>query len=255
VIEAGGHKALLTAGGQTVALSGQDERVWEEYVERAADGVDAIDTIKVVVPRGGEYRLRLGDGTVVWLNAESAIEYPRDFAQGRREVRVTGEAFFDVAHDVTHPFVVDAGGLTVTVLGTRFNVNSYADARVAAITLEEGSVEVCNSGSKVVLAPNHQALFDRDRGTVTVEPVADMMDFTAWIDGQFHYRSAELAVIFAALERWYDVDIVCDPASVARIDDITLTFNRSENLNTVLEALAGLTGISPTIDGGTVYIK
>ena len=99
-------------------------------------------TNTVTVPRGKEFSLRLSDGTQVWLNSESSLVFPVRFGDGPREVTVTGEAYFDVAHDASRRFVVHADTVSVSVYGTAFNISSYADEGAIETTLVRGSVEV-----------------------------------------------------------------------------------------------------------------
>ncbi|MEO5603171.1 MAG: FecR domain-containing protein, partial [Cyclobacteriaceae bacterium] len=124
-------------------------------------------------PKGKQQRIVLQDGTQVWLNANSVLKYEKDFSgQATREVHLEGEAFFDVTHNENKPFIVRTSGLAISVLGTSFNVRSYAEDHVVETTLVQGKVTIA-SGSKdiqrVTLLPNQQALFSKSSHTIELE--------------------------------------------------------------------------------------
>ena len=121
-------------------------------------------TNTVTVPRGKEFSLRLSDGTQVWLNSESSLVFPVRFGDGPREVTVTGEAYFDVAHDASRRFVVHADTVSVSVYGTAFNLSAYADEGTIETTLVRGSVEVRSGHRRAMLQPGQQARVGREGG-------------------------------------------------------------------------------------------
>ena len=154
-------------------------------------------------PAGGEYQVRLSDGTRVWLNASSAIKYPEQFSDSVRKVELSGEAYFEVAKDATHPFILLTGKNDVRVLGTHFNVNNYADNREAVITLEEGSVKLNGS---VLLKPGEQGVIDQS-GKIQTGP-ADLESALAWKNGQFIFNMMPLEQVMQQVSHWYDARIV-----------------------------------------------
>jgi transmembrane sensor len=157
------------------------------------------------LPRGSRpLRLLLSDGTAVWLNAASAITYPTRFQGPERRVSMTGEAYFDVAKDPGHPFLIEEGDLRVQVLGTQFNVRAYADGRSREVTLLEGAVRLERGRRSETLRPGQQAAIGRDG--LTVRP-ADTEAVTAWKNGQFLYDGVDLPTILQDISRHYDVEV------------------------------------------------
>lgn len=240
------HKAVLTVANHTVELSEADEASWTAHVPVSAE----TSIVKVEVPRGGEYRLRLLDGTRVWLNSGSSIEYPEAFGAAERRVSITGELFFDVAHDSEHPFVVaTSSGADIMVRGTRFNVRSGTTASVALV---EGVVDVSAPNCFTSLSPGWQATFEG--GAIAVSQVDDMREMTAWVDGRFYYRGESLDRIFAAIEQWYDIEILFNIDDARRVGNVTFISSRSKTLGEVLESLRHVTGMSYTTRGETITI-
>ena len=164
---------LQLASGEKWILKEQDERELEigdgvvlkkDSIQGTRNFVNPEDTITentyntVMVPRGGEYKLVLPDGTIVWLNAESSLRFPTSFTDNERKVYAKGELYFDVKHDEVKPFIVDVErGYTIRVLGTEFNLRAYDDSPVVT-TLVEGCVQVWSERDSVLLSPGQQAL-------------------------------------------------------------------------------------------------
>jgi ferric-dicitrate binding protein FerR (iron transport regulator) len=148
-------------------------------------------------PRGGQYQLQLPDGSKVWLNAESSITYPVQFARNERRVSITGEAYFEVAKDKTRPFRVLADDTYIEVLGTHFNVNAYKDEGPVRTTLLEGSVRINNSLMKPGEAYVDGKVFP-----------TDVQQAVAWKNGVFNFNDQYLSQIMLQLARWYDVEVV-----------------------------------------------
>ena len=160
----------------------------------------------ITTPRGGQYQLVLGDGTKVWLNAASSLRFPAGFTGVTRDVEIKGEAYFEVAKDAAHPFRVLAGGATVRVLGTHFNVNAYDDENTIATTLLEGSVKVVNNEAESLLKPGDQAQLDKS-GRISLRHDVNVQEVVAWKDGFFQFDNAGIKTVMRQLSRWYDVDV------------------------------------------------
>lgn len=248
-------RAMLTFdGGRTIELSaGQrgitvgegiryyDGSLVEGRGEAAPGGVSgsaSIHMYRLATPRGSTYQLTLPDGTRVWLNATSSIRYPGTFQEGQRLVSVEGEAYFEVAHDPHRPFLVQAGGSTVRVLGTHFNISAFGDDRRITTTLVQGSVSVTKNGQTVRLRPGQQAVVDRRTGAIQQLP-ADIRGALAWKDGYFRFEDEPLPEILAKVSRWYDIGEI----SYEGVFDerFTGTFRRSKRVSQLfghLEKLA-----------------
>jgi ferric-dicitrate binding protein FerR (iron transport regulator) len=169
--------------------------------------VNLLSFNTIETPRGGQYEVVLPDGTKVWLNAASSLKYPVTFGGKSRGVDLTGEAYFEVAKNAAKPFFVKTRSQTVEVLGTHFNINSYADEKDIKTTLFEGRVKVTgNSNLRTVkLVPGQQAV--NRTGKLTVIRNADTDEALAWKNGKFLFHDTGLKTIMRQISRWYDVDV------------------------------------------------
>lgn len=155
--------------------------------------------------KGETFQLNLPDGSVVWLNAASSLTYTASLTEaGLRRVKLVGEAYFEVAKDKTHPFEVESNGQKVTVLGTHFNINSYADEGLIKTTLLEGSVKVSAKGVEKILAPGFEAV---NSGRNIVMNKVDPELAVAWKNGFFIFKDNDLQTVMRQLSRWYDLDV------------------------------------------------
>lgn len=157
------------------------------------------------IPRGQIFKLTLSDGTEVWLNNDTRLTYPSQFKGRERRVRLEGEAYFKVHHDVSHPFVVEAGQLQARVLGTEFNICARR-ASDAHVTLIDGSVMVKSKADHARLVPGKDACLQSD-GTLAVKEV-DIDSYVYWRDGYFYFDGATLETIMEELGRWYNMNVV-----------------------------------------------
>lgn len=194
---------------------------------------------RMSTPRGGEYQLVLSDGTVVSLNAQSELKYPVAFNGKTREVQLTGEAYFEVAPDAEHPFIVKTGAMDIRVLGTTFNVRAYREG-ASQTTLVEGKVKVQAGREEHVLAPGQQ-LSRNERGEVAVREV-DVEHYTAWRNRRFVFEDDPLEEVLYQLERWYNVTFFIQNES-ARELRFTGDLPKYENLDKVLKKLELVTYI------------
>jgi ferric-dicitrate binding protein FerR (iron transport regulator) len=181
----------------------------------------------LTTPRGRQFQLILPDGSKAWLNAGSSLRYPTVFSADERRVEVTGEVYFEVAHDKTKPFFVnilpspgrDAGGGSIKVLGTEFNVNAYANEAAIKTTLLKGKVKFvyksaipdksgrAGNPQSAILKPGEQAVFTHD-SRLTIYDHADVDKAVAWKKGIFNFEDASLEEVMRQLERWYDIEVV-----------------------------------------------
>jgi transmembrane sensor len=198
----------------------------------------------LITNTGQEFALMLSDGTKVRLNAESRIRFPVAFVKSERIVEVTGEAYFEVAHDDKHPFIVKTQQSSIRVLGTAFNVRAYEDDPAEATTLVRGSVSIRRGDDTDVavrLKPGDQATITPSAGEIKVEQV-DTTYYTTWKDGKFIFRNERLEDIVRNLRRWYHFEVeykedqVKDIRFGARIDryaEVNTIFNIMNNTRLV----------------------
>ena len=163
---------------------------------------------KLSVPKGGEYRIELEDGTKVWINSASRLRYPVVFSGNIREVYLEGEAYFEVQREGDRPFIVHSGEQKVTVLGTSFGISCYASEANDYTTLVSGKVKVDLERGKqsFVLEPGMQVAYNKESG-VAMERKVDVAEFVAWKDGKYIFKQKRLEDILSTLSRWYDFEV------------------------------------------------
>lgn len=186
----------------------------------------------LTTPRGRQFNLILPDGSQVWLNAASSIRYPLRFGKNNRIVEIKGEAYFEITPDKTKPFLVHRDGVEVEVLGTHFNVNSYADEEDIKVTLIEGSVKVKSSGGFIVLKPGQQARISENQMVILENQAESAL---AWKKGLFYFDKANIQAVMRQLEKWYNVEIEYEGAISKR--EFQGEIQRELNLSEVLDVL------------------
>lgn len=224
VIAPGGNKAVLTlanghriiladvrdgqlaAQGNTVIIKKADGEVIYNYRTSRASASAELTYNTISTPRGGQYQVILPDGSHAWLNAASSIRFPTAFTGEDREVAITGEAYFEVAHDKAKPFRVNSAGQTVEVLGTHFNINAYDDEPTMNTTLLEGSVKITHGTELVLLKPGQQASTAYGTNNIRTKNT-DAANAVAWKNGLFSFKQADIKTIMRQISRWYDLDI------------------------------------------------
>lgn len=189
-------------------------------------------------PKASRYTIILPDSTKVFLNANSVLKFPNRFEKGMRNVKLEGEAFFEVKKDPQAPFFVVIGENKIEVLGTKFNVSGYHIEKVVT-TLTEGSVKVSYRFNNEILKPGQQSSVVN--GALDVRE-ANISKDLAWMEGRFFFDNEEIVPIMEALARWYDVSVVYEGAPV--LDKYTGSFKRSMTLEKVLSVLALNGGVS-----------
>lgn len=227
-VQPGGNKAVLTladgskitldtiATGELPSQSGihisklADGRLIYRVSESSEEEAETQSVYNVIeTPLGGQYRVDLSDGTRVWLNAASSLHYPAKFSGNVRRVELRGEAYFEVAKNENKPFRVVSNMQVVEVLGTHFNISSYADEAYVRTTLLEGSVSVALKGtrSSELLKPGQQAVIGYGDDSILVQPV-DVEEAVAWQKGYFMFVDEDLKSVMRQLARWYNVEVI-----------------------------------------------
>jgi ferric-dicitrate binding protein FerR (iron transport regulator) len=204
-------------------------------------------------PKGVRAKLKLSDGTQVNLNSNSTLMYTDGLENGIRNVELEGEAYFDVAHDKDHPFVVSARGLKVKVLGTVFNVNTY-DPNKIETTLVKGSVQLAsvnNMKDSVLLKPGYRAVYKDKTGYIPVGKV-NTRYVTAWKDGSILLCDTPMADVIVSLERWYCVEITVRDKEIYNYS-FTASL-KDKSLSEVLNLLRISSPIGYKINGKDVVI-
>lgn len=232
---AGGKEIVLN---QNVIVQLNDGQI--SYTDSTDTGktVDLhnIQTNKLIVPDGKRAFLILADGTKVWINSGTELEFPTKFTGKTRDINVIGEIFLDVAKSSKQPFIVNTSNLSVQVLGTRFNVSAYSSDKTSSVVLVNGKVEVKTKDNKsIMLIPNEMAeLCGRD---INKEKV-DVTLYTSWIDGIFIFNMTPASELFKKVGRYYNVSF----ENIESNKRITGKLYLSENLHDVMSSIALLTG-------------
>ncbi|ATL47002.1 iron dicitrate transport regulator FecR [Chitinophaga caeni] len=235
---------IVQSGGLTVA---NDSGILN-YQGKAA--VAEYHTLSV--PRGGQYKLQLPDGTDVWLNAASSITYPTFFDGSERLVKVTGEVYFEVAQMAGKPFRVKSpNGSDIQVLGTRFNINSYADEPTLKATLLEGAIRFNTATEHQVMKPGQQAILNKS-GSLEILSNVNTEAVTAWRKGYFYFDATDLQTVMRQIARWYDVTVTYE----GEVPDMKFSgeISKSNNISLVLEMLKA-NNIRFEIKGRKIIVK
>jgi ferric-dicitrate binding protein FerR (iron transport regulator) len=208
------------------------------------------------VPCGQQAKLTLADGTRIWLNSKSKLIYPDHFSGKSREVLLDGEGYFEVTHNAKNPFIVKTSTLNVKVLGTSFNVSSYADDNNMRLTLVKGSVSILNpSDDQEIkkLKPNEMAVYSKKDNLISVKEVETDL-YSSWHKGQFKFRKLSLDEISKRLGRNYNVTIFIQNHKLSKTT-FTGRFYNYEPLDQILKVLKTNTSFNYKIQKDTVIIK
>lgn len=220
-----------------------------------AAGSGTINTLSTA--NGQTYRVRLPDQSEVWLNASSSIRFPVSFSAAKeRRVELTGEAYFEIAKDPKHPFIVKTSKQEVEVLGTHFNINSYDDRSVTRTTLLEGSIRISSEGSKglpsvtKVVKPGEDAFVDADQQIRIA--AADIRSVMAWKNGYFRFDNERIDEVFSKISRWYNIEVQYEgPMPEERFSG---NMSRNKNISEVLDMLSYSKAVKFKVEGRRVMV-
>lgn len=215
-------------------------------------GQEMASVVLMTTPRGKDCHLTLSDGTRVWLNADSKLEFPEQFRGARRTVRLSGEAYFEVAKDSRHPFVVETEYLTTTVLGTSFNVRAYTVSD-ASVTLVEGRVQVASPSVRkpVVLKPGQRLDVVGSRFSMnTVNTYA----YTQRKEGFFYFPDDTMRQIMVELGRWYNKAVVFEDASHMNLR-LHFVAERTQSLAEIVNSLSEMDGVNIELGSNEIVVK
>lgn len=217
----------------------------------------AFAMIKVEAPQGSTTKMTLPDGTEVWLNAGSRIEYSQGFGVRDRKVKLSGEGYFEVHHNKAMPFIVNSSSLNVQVLGTKFDFRDYPSDHSAMVSLDEGSVAIGLRSShdgdyQYRLSPDQRAVLEKGSGNLRIEnrTTTDRL----WTDGTIMLNGRRLADICIDLERSYGVKISIENRTLAKTRFYGVFHRKDQNLDQVLGTLAATGHISYVMSGNVVRI-
>ena len=251
----GQHIAIDSASSGTLAMQGNIKVVKNSTGSISYEGSgDAVVYNTLSNPKGSNViNLALADGSQVWLNAASSITFPTSFVGDKREVKITGEAYFEVAHNEAKPFHVKVNDMEVQVLGTHFNINAYADERMIKTTLFEGSVNVSHGNESVRIKPGQQAIINNVPGKIQIKDDVDLEAVGAWKNGKFIFQNEDIFSIMRKLERWYNVDVTFK-GNVTKEDFIGIISSKV-NLSQILRLLEQTGTVKFSVIGKNVLVQ
>lgn len=267
-IEPGNDEAILTLedGSQIVLKEGTSY-----YTQNVKSNGGKIiyepenkDLSKLVynfltIPRGGQFFIKLSDGTKVWLNSETQLKYPVKFIDGetRKVELVYGEAYFDVSPSTKHKgskFKVLNQHQVIEVLGTEFNIKGYKDEPIVYTTLVKGTVAIKTLKAEQELVPNQQSIVDTKNNILSVSEV-DVNTEISWKRGFFVFKGKPLKDIMKVMSRWYDIDVVFENKKLEEIK-FKGVLGKNQNLDEILLTMKNLSVIKDyEIRNKTILLK
>ncbi|WP_316815317.1 FecR family protein [Pedobacter nyackensis] len=264
-IAPGKNSATLSINGKLIQLSDtktgvvidaskvtyNDSSALSDLRQILSDGKSRMVT--ATTPRGGTYQFILQDGTKVWLNADSKLEFLPDYKnQKQRIVRLEGEGYFEVAKDKKRSFIVESAGQKVEVLGTHFNINSYPDEANVKTTLLEGSVRISSNAEKnILLKPNEQAVVAGNHEIIVNQVIPE--EVIAWKNGDFVFDHEDFESIIRKVEKWYNVEFIYSKGRYSQLK-MNGSVSRSKNISSVLEALQQAGGLTFKREGRRIMV-
>lgn len=209
--------------------------------------------VQYLVSNGEKGKVILADGTQVWLNSGSKLDYILDEKGSARKVYLTGEAYFDVKKDENKPFLVETKNYTVKVYGTRFNVNSYETDKTSETILEEGSISVLfKNKEEIEIHPGQRFLLNNGNKYSITQVDTDL--YSCWKDNVLRINNERLENLVVRLERWYGVDIKVD--DFEQVKDLKYTLSiKTESLREMLELMKYVTPFEYKINGESVFLN
>jgi ferric-dicitrate binding protein FerR (iron transport regulator) len=241
------NSGTLTQNGSVKVIKLHDGQL---ACSGAAPEKSVVSFNTLTTPRGGQYAITLTDGTKVWLNSVSSLRFPTSFTGADRTVELTGEGYFEVAHDPSKPFLVKVNDIEARVLGTQFNIMAYPDEESVRTTLLEGSVRINQHSQSVLLKPGQQARITNSK-SISVINDADTDQAVAWKNGVFDFDGSDIETTMRQISRWYDINVVYE-------SKITEHFNgaivRNSSIEKVLQLLEYTGVVHFKIQGRKVFV-
>jgi hypothetical protein len=268
-IQPGSSKAVLTLGDNSKVVLEKGEMFQKNNIKSNgeeliynATGPDKqkIEYNYLTIPRGGEWLIKLSDGTKVWLNSESQLKYPTGFMEGesRKVELVYGEAYFDVSPSSAHngsKFIVHNQNQDIEVLGTEFNIKAYKDETNIYTTLVEGQVLVNKNGKKQRLLPNQQSILDKNTNSIVVIEKLNINNEISWREGVFIFDGKTLKEIMKVMSRWYDMEVVFKNKDIED-EEFVGVLRRNREIKKMLSSIKGFGAIKDyTINGKNVILE
>ncbi|MGJ1265020.1 FecR family protein [Sphingobacterium spiritivorum] len=222
------------------------------YNDEDLKSISVIHYHTLRTPKGGQFQLRLPDGTMAWLNAASSIRYPTAFVGSERKVEISGEIYFDVKKQNGKPFIVQNDDQEIKVLGTKFNVFAYPEESFVQTSLIEGKVQLDIKGRQLMLSPGVSSVYNKNANEIRTERF-DPEEILAWQKGYFNFNSEHIESVMRKIARWYDVEVVYQGDMKGKIFSGTLS--RLSNVQDILDLISLTDIVKFEIRGRKIYVK
>ncbi|MDR6785277.1 transmembrane sensor [Pedobacter africanus] len=237
---------LADEAGVIITKTANGELIYEIKSNTNENKINTIST-----SNGETYRVKLPDGSVVWLNSGSSLTYAANLIQNKkRTVQLAGEGYFEITKNKSHPFIVKTADQEVEVLGTHFNINSYKDELTTTTTLLEGSVKISAGKNVKTIVPGDQAR--NNGGQISVAKV-NTENVTDWKDGEFNLDGLDFRMAMRKISRWYDVEVVYDK-SVPEDIQSGGWIPRDNKLSSILKLIENSGQVKFRVEGKKVYV-
>ncbi len=248
----GEHIDLSDTAKSTINTSFAHIKKGNNGLSYKVDDEKAQNWSTLVVPAELDYHIALSDGTQVWLNSASTLRFPFSFTGATREVYITGEAFFKVAKNAAHPFIVHTNQTNIQVLGTEFNVNTY-QSDITTTSLVEGSVSASGRhNEKLLLKPGYQSVYTPVTGFL--KHPFDAGTELAWMHGQYYFHNQKLSDISEVLQRWFNLKVVFDD-NVKAGEPFSGVIEKNKPVQVFIQNLKSSAGVDAIIKDGVLHIK
>lgn len=260
------HAILHLSSGEKINLEGHDQQLQEkdgttirisengtlDYNPSAPTATPEMLANRLEIPRGGEFKLILSDGTEVWLNSETELQYPTTFTGKERIVKLKGEAYFKVAKNTRSPFIVRVNDMQVKVYGTQFNINTQNKGKIETV-LVNGSIGITYQGEEILLTPSQKAELSEKTQKISVENV-NVLPYIAWKEGNFMFHNESLESIMEKLGRWYDIQVFYTNEHVKTIH-LSGMLERYKDVNELFHHFEKISSAKFIVKGNTVTIQ
>lgn len=229
-----------------------------QYAPAAQQEIVYEPVFKEITTQPGERaNIDLGDGSRVQLNADSKLIMPDRFSPDRREVKLKGQAFFDVKSDPKRPFFIRSGEAVVEVVGTSFDVRSYDDENEIRVVVRDGTVELSDANdasNRIVLNQGYLGRITRNSRNLKLEPVDEMDQYLGWLDGRLIFRNSPMPEVFSNIERWYDVEVKLDLKDDTLMEQEFSADLKTRSVKEVLEVISVSMNFDYEVDDDLVLI-
>lgn len=244
-----GNRINVSAAGQ-VSIGATKILTGKDGLSYTAPQSEINQWATLVVPNTKEYKIKLSDSTTVWLNAQSTLRFPLVFSEGKREVYLEGEAYFDVQKSTTKEFIVHTSYANVHVHGTTFNVNAYNE-KYFAVALVEGAVSAKKGDQLLKLSPGREAVIAENRLQTQSFESSEVL---SWMEGAYYFHRKPLSEIAPILTRWFDVKVVFENKKIEK-EILTGSIHKEQSLQTVLANLQLTSELTSELKNGILILK